>query len=242
MEFAFYHVEKREAERYFDSAIAGKENAEELKQLFQIAINSNHYMLFPYISTRTSDYRGYIDKWIEQYQALRAVSPYNYRAYSKTVTEDMSVVAIVATAFGIPKEKALQGLKSHAAFMSAEGVQGYLLEEYIAMECKNLGLLHCSGILKAIDFCLPDGSFLLQVKNKNNSESSPSMKTGARVSLWYRVTQKKSGGIVSYTTNWERLNCMIAAFSGRICSMSEEKFIMFIQDVVSKNPFILNCT
>lgn len=241
MEFAFYGIGREEAESYFEQAVSRLENPEELKQLFQIAITSKDFMLFPYISTRTSDFRGYIDKWIELYQGLRAVTPYTYRAYSKSVTEDRSVVAIVATAFGIMEEDALQGLKSHAAYMSAEGVQGYLLEEYIASESATHKLLHCSGILKAIDFCTSDGSFLLQIKNKNNSESSPSVKTGARVSLWYRVTQKKSGGIISYSTNWERLNCMIAAFTGKICSFSEEKFIAYIKDVVTKNPMILNC-
>lgn len=48
---------------------------------------------------------------------------------------------------------------NHNLFMSAENIQGNLLEEYIASKVHPYGFLWCDGnIVRAVDFCNTDGS------------------------------------------------------------------------------------
>lgn len=238
MELRMYDVTKGEVQAYFEGIV--KETDEELKALFSVALNSANFALFPHVNTRSADYRGYISQWIGMYRAVRSVNERNFRAFQKTMTEDLSVVALLSTALDVEEKLILEQLKTHNAFMSAEGVQGYLLEQYVASVACEHGLLHASGILKAVDFCAPDGSLLLQIKNKNNSEASPSVRTGLKIKLWYRVTPRKCEGKATYLTNWEKLNEIVSGFSGKACNMSEEKFIAFIRKAVAENKNILS--
>lgn len=72
----------------------------------------------------------------------------------------------------------------HNLFMSAENIQGNLLEEYISVSTRPYGWIWCNGnVLRAIDFCSSDGAVLLQIKNKSNTENSSSsaIRTGTTI-------------------------------------------------------------
>ncbi len=237
-----FGVEPHDVENYFDSvadSLIDNNLIDDAKAVFKVAVDSSDYTLFPHISANFRTYKEYVDAWIELYNFTRRRTAYNYKAIPKNVTDDMSVVKIISLVRGISREDALAGLSARNDYMLAESVQGYLLEEYIARETRGYGLLYVSGILREIDFCSKDGKFLLQIKNKNNSEASPSVKTGEKVTLWYRVSPKKVNGKLTYHNYWKKLNDIVTLQSGKPIDMSEESFLEFISGVIEANPHIL---
>jgi hypothetical protein len=131
--------------------------------------------------------------------------------------------------------------------MSAENIQGNLLEEYISLEIRPYGWIWCNGsVLRAIDFCSMDGSILLQVKNKSNTENSSSsaIRTGTTIKKWYRLgTQTKNGQkLPSY--KWGLLNDIINSHVvteiAPDCNMTEESYQEFLRLITSKNTQIIS--
>lgn len=135
--------------------------------------------------------------------------------------------------------------KAHNFFMSAENIQGELLEEYIAENVKNFGWLWCSGnSIRAVDFCKRDGSALLQIKNKNNTENSSSsaIRNGTKIEKWYRLKTRKKNGIPYPSYEWDKLNEIInkGIENGEVvCKMSEEGYAKFLDRVATENPGII---
>lgn len=120
--------------------------------------------MFPSIAGK-GDYKLYIDKWILQYVAAKNRSALTKEAAPKGSTSDPSLLQIVKTARGLSDDEVAEMLDAHNLFMSAENVQGYLLEEYIASVVTEQGFLYCAGnLLRATDFCSVDGKLLLQIK------------------------------------------------------------------------------
>lgn len=234
-----YGVSEKEVAEYFYSVCDRVSDSEELKAIFSVALNGGDFALFPYLSLNLSDYKQYIDAWIDLYVSARRCNPSNYKAPQKTVCDDLSVVKIITSACGIPYGEAYGQLKAHNRYMSAEGVQGYLLEEYVASVAQSHGFLYCSKILRCVDFSTPDGKILLQIKNKKNAEPAPSVKTGASIKRWFRVKAIKRKGKTEYVNNWAELNNIISAASGRQCNMCEEDFLTFIEIAVKGNSGIL---
>ena len=239
MELRQYKITAEQVREYFEKSLSRFGENSELRALFNVAVESEDFALFPYISANLRTFEEYIDSWVEIYFQYRSRTPYDYRVKPKAVTDDMSVVKIVAAAHGLSEEQAMSWLEARNAYMLAESAQGYLLEEYVAIAAREHGLLYASGILRAIDFCSSDGEFLLQIKNKNNSEKSPTVKTGKPVKMWYRVNFRREKGAVIYYNNWEKLNAMFSAISGRECTFSEEGFLAFIGNVVGANKKII---
>lgn len=91
----------------------------------------------------------------------------------------------------------------HKKAMASENIVGELLERYIAQELEPHGWVWASGsVLRAVDFIYPnsDGSFfLLQIKNRDNSENSSSkaIRDGTSIQKWFRTYSRRGG------TNWE---------------------------------------
>jgi hypothetical protein len=87
--------------------------------------------------------------------------------------------------------------------MGAENLIGNLLERYIASELEQNGWAWCAGsLVKSVDFIRrhEDGSwYVLQVKNRDNSENSSSaaVRIGTTIEKWFRTFSKKT------ETNWE---------------------------------------
>lgn len=135
--------------------------------------------------------------------------------------------------------------KAHNLFMSAENIQGELLEEYIAINVKNSGWIWCSGnTLRAVDFCKKDGSALLQVKNKNNTENSSSsaIRNGTEIKKWYRLKTKKKKTKPEPSYEWDKLNDIInndLDDDEEPCEMSEKGYQHFLKKVAKNNPDII---
>lgn len=122
-------------------------------------------------------------------------------------------------------------------------IQGDLLEEYIYKNVKENGWIWCKGkCVTSVDFMNPNENIYLQIKNKDNTENSSSKKVrnGTTIIKWNRLSTITSNKNVTSKTNWAKSNEIINNdLSVTQVSMSEKKYISFIEEVINKNPKIL---
>jgi hypothetical protein len=116
---------------------------------------------------------------------------------------------------------------AHRLSMSAENIQGLLLEEFLAEQLGEYGWYCCWGeSVRHVDFCNVDGS-LLQVKNRSNSENSSSsrVRIDQPIEKWYRVDARTG------LYRWSYFNDRYGT-----ARFSEENFAMFVQQILTRNP------
>jgi hypothetical protein len=126
------------------------------------------------------------------------------RAPQKPQTIPDSVVGTILNGFyGIEPASLPTIAETHLLSMAAENVVGELLERYIAQVLEPHGWVWCSGsVVRSVDFIFPSSSsappFLLQIKNRDNSENSSSsaIRDGTSIEKWFRSFSKKPA------TNW----------------------------------------
>lgn len=204
--------------------------------------------LFPNINMeKNSKPKEYIHRWVLTYcNAIKNMASQK-KAMPKTCCSDPIIKEIVKQARHIEDDNILDKQeKNHTLFMSAENVLGNLLEEYIAKNVRSYGWIWCAGqTLRAIDFCNINGTELLQVKNKSNSENSSSknIREGTTIRKWYRLGTTKKDGKPQPSYKWDKLNNIINTYGTKltsaICSMDEVKFQEYIREVIKKNPEII---
>ena len=217
----------------------------DLDKIFDIALKDKS--LFPSIRLNENlTYKTYLDKWISRYCQAVDNPPSKRIASPKTTCSDPALKLIVQTAKNLNSEAIDESCRYHNLFMSAENICGNLLEEYINSQIKDYGWIWCQGnSLKAIDFCSEDGSVLLQIKNKNNTENSSSNKIrkGTIIQHWYRLKSKKQAGKHLPVYVWEDLNLIINSNkgrnSGKNCRMNEESYQDFLKDTIKSNNKII---
>ncbi|MEB3291094.1 MAG: SinI family restriction endonuclease [Leptolyngbya sp.] len=144
-----------------------------------------------------------------------------------TVADPIISAIINARLTGLTTEHLEQIKYAHRLSMSAENIQGLLLEEFLAEELSDYGWYCCWGeSIRHVDFCNIDGS-LLQVKNRSNSENSSSarVRINQPIDKWFRV-DANSG---SY--RWSYFNDKYGTER-----FSEENFAAFVQRTLSGNP------
>jgi len=144
-----------------------------------------------------------------------------------TVADPIVSVIINARLTGLATEHLEQIKYAHRLSMSAENIQGLLLEEFLAEQLADYGWYCCWGeSVRHVDFCNIDGS-LLQIKNRSNSENSSSsrVRINQPIEKWYRVDAKTG----SY--RWDYFNEKYGTDR-----FSEENFIAFVQQILSCNP------
>ena len=138
----------------------------QLDIIFEIALQSRE--LFPRLSGVKSP-ENYIKHWVNEYRSAIQTPPHARQAKAKSACADPALKKIVMETLGVSESVADEKQAAHNLFMSAENVQGGLLEEYIAVSTKPYGWIWCAGqTLHAVDFCSSDEAVLLQVKNKYN--------------------------------------------------------------------------
>ena len=241
-------VKKRsETERSYAAAKNSVGNvSSDLDIIFSVALNKPS--LFPPINMPEENNEAYLIRWIKEYQNAVGNPPSSRVASPKSYFSDPAIKNIVKNARNMSDEEVNIGIKNHNLFMSAENAQGNLLEEYIASEIRQYGFVWCRGnSLKAIDFCNTDGSLLLQIKNKSNSENSSSNKIriGTTIKKWFRLGTATVNGKKEPVFKWDSLNKIIddnktEGHSLNTCSMSEEKYQDFIINVASANTNIIS--
>lgn len=129
------------------------------------------------------------------------------------------------------KERQLEQIQyAHRLSMSAENIQGLLLEEFLSEQLAEYGWYCCWGdSVRHVDFCNVDGS-LLQVKNRSNSENSSSsrVRINRPIENWYRVDANTGLYRWSYFNEKYDTDCF-----------SEANFVIFVQQVLTSNPAVL---
>jgi len=163
-----------------------------------------------------------------------------YHAYGERISSHASktpgtipdqAVNIIIQA-GLSKIKSAQMkdvVFAHRLCMSAENILGLLLEEFLFEKLSAHGWAMAWGeTVKHVDFCRKDG-FLLQVKNRSNSENSSSSKVrdGKPIERWFRVNATNG------RYQWEKLSTIVG--SG-ISDLTEECFQEFIRKTLKSNP------
>ena len=240
-----FEVSKSLIEAEFSKLIAGKPHLSDLQYIFDFAASNMGY--FPNLMlTDSATYKDYLARWVKNYEDAMSKLPSKKTAQPKGSCSDPAVKIIVQTVTAIDDKKAEEQNKYHNLFMSAENVQGGLLEEYIYKNIGKFGWIWCAGnTLQAIDFITKDGKKLLQIKNKSNTENSSSNKirTDTPIEKVYRLGTKTVKGEKQPKYNWDALNKVINSHKGSVqedCAMSEEDYIEFLKAVASANKNIIN--
>lgn len=219
----------------------GIEN-ENLDNIFEVAM-LDRKNLFP--NQNKSSAEECLRNWINGYIHSINNLPSSHMGEAKRTCSDPALAKIVKIACKLDDDEIEKMGNAHNLFMSAENIQGGLLEEYIAKNVEEYGWIWCSGnVLRAVDFCKRDGSALLQVKNKNNTENSSSsaIRNGTKIEKWYRLKTKMKNKKPYPSYDWEKLNDIInrdLEDDKMSCEMSEEDYQDFLDMVATENPDII---
>lgn len=236
-----FGVSVDEIKKSFETIIAGKANLSALKQIFNVAINELSH--FPNINNANS-YTNYLERWVKSYSDAMTNLPSKRTANPKTSCSDPAVKTLVQYVTKVDDDTAELQSKHHNLFMSAENVQGGLLEEYINSVVSHYGWYWCAGnVMRSIDFCSSDGT-LLQVKNKSNTENSSSsaIRSGTPIIKWYRLGTKSVSGKKVPDYKWATLNDIInthSSIKSDHCFMSEKGYQSFLAATAKNNPNII---
>ncbi len=144
-----------------------------------------------------------------------------------TVADPVVTTIINARLTGLTEEHLERIKYAHRLSMSAENIQGLLLEEFLAEQLVEYGWYCCWGeSIRHVDFCNVDGS-LLQVKNRSNSENSSSsrVRINQPIEKWFRVDART--GLYRWSYFNEKYDTD---------RFSEENFVVFVQRVLTSNP------
>ncbi len=218
----------------------------DLQIILEVGLNDKS--LFPNMRLPTdTTYIEYLEKWIKGYAESVKNPPSRRMASPKGSCSDPAIQTIVQIAAGADAEFVKRMSAYHNLFMSAENIQGNLLEEYISGVIRPYGWIWCNGnVLRAIDFCSSDGAVLLQIKNKSNTENSSSsaIRTGTNIKKWYRLGTQTRNGEKLPSSKWEILNAIINSHvtSGIApdCNMNEQSYQDFLRSVTLKNKEIIS--
>lgn len=218
---------------------------DDLNIIFDTAVKNRE--LFPGFNG-VDTVEEYIKRWVKSFHDANLNPPSKRIAKPKTSCTDPAIRTIVQNTQGLDSDAAIKGELTHNLFMSAENIQGNLLEEYISKNIRKYGFLWCKGnILRAIDFCNSTGTVLLQIKNKSNTENSSSsnIRSGTTIKKWYRLGTKTENGQKVPDYKWESLNTLVNDFKTEghnlePCNLSEESYLEFIKAVSKSNTNLIN--
>ncbi len=213
-----------------------------------LTVGLTNRSLFPNIRlAQDATYKDYLERWIKGYEDARQNLPSKRKASPKGSCSDPAIQTIVQIVTAVDDEFAARMAAYHNLFMSAENVQGNLLEEYISKSIQPYGWIWCNGnVLRAVDFCSSDGVVLLQIKNKSNTENSSSsaIRAGTNIEKWYRLGTQTQNGEKFPIYKWDVLNQIV---NGHVtsgispnCNMTEESYQKFLRDIASQNIDIIS--
>jgi hypothetical protein len=138
------------------------------------------------------------------------------------------------------ENKVAEIITAHRQAMLAENIVGNFLEEYIDEVLQGTKWICCYGeTLKYSDFCHPEG-YVVQIKNRNNTENSSSKKIrkNTKIKMWFRTFNQNG------KTNWPEIYKVFRAIEsngkykidGKEVRFSEDGFRAFVSRVIKSNP------
>lgn len=213
-----------------------------LEQLFLFAVENKD--LFTNIKVTVDNpvieiLNEYIKKWVSAYikdrendKLLNPLKNYGER--------DEALVSRVRASTGASEEVVQLFIDGHYLFMSAENMNGAILEQYLADVLEPSGWLWCAGaIYRAIDFCYfgKDEIVLLQVKNKYNTENSSSsaIRIGTDIIKWNRLNRpRRDSGLDRPLPNWQSLQNIINMPHINTL-LTEDSYLQYIEEYSTRN-------
>lgn len=217
----------------------------DLDGIFEVALRQRD--LFPSLKMHdTLTAQEYLNRWVKNYLDAMNRRPSTHRANPKTACTDPAIRVIVQASRGLTDAAAARYERNHNLFMSAENIQGNLLEEYIAGCIRPYGFLWCAGnVLRAVDFCNAAGT-LLQIKNKSNTENSSgsAIREGTSINKWYRLGTRTEHGMKLPDYKWDGLNRFVnehktAGYHLPPCNMNEGEYQAFLFRVAGENQNLI---
>lgn len=212
------------------------------KQLFILGLTDIGY-LFPNLNVKqtSTDPEDYIVKWLKRYYSAKI--PSNSTPNPKGSADDPAIAKMVQKKKNYTDSQLEKAIETHNLFMSAENIQGDLLEEYINQHSKFYGWIWAKGeSMRACDFIRRDSNGiteLMQIKNRDNTEnsSSSSVRSGTTIKKWNRLTTRKQNKKPYASFNWDELNKAMGIKSDH--SMNEADYMDFLIKVITNNPSLL---
>jgi hypothetical protein len=168
----FGNVSDEDIQEYFDSIFVAQQANAEVKSIFSVALKNKE--LFPNINLFSgSTYTDYIDRWLKGYIYADSNPPHLRVVSPKSSCSDPAIKSVVKIATNLSDEDAERQESHHNLFMSAENIQGQLLEEYISVAVVEHGWLWCKGNTMHERLChYMLGLYLVYLVN-HNYESPP---------------------------------------------------------------------
>lgn len=122
----------------FASLAGNKPELNDLEIIFEVGLTD--LSLFPNIKLSDSaTYMDYLEKWIKGYNDATSNPPSKRKASPKGSCSDPAIQTIVQIAMSTDENFATRMAAYHNLFMSAENIQGNLLEEYISVSTRPYG-------------------------------------------------------------------------------------------------------
>lgn len=182
--------------------------------------------LSPSIKANTPE--ALAEKWLQKYQkSYESRISQRISRPSGTVADPVIDTILSARLVSLTTVQLEQIRYAHRLSMSAENILGLLLEEFLAEQLADYGW-YCSWgeVIRHVDFCNRNGA-LLQIKNRSNSENSSSsrVRINQTIEKWYRVNAQTG------STQWSYFNQKYETER-----FSEQQFVLFIQNLLSRNP------
>lgn len=175
----------------------------------------------------------YLQNWVNKYVNDRD-NPALKRPLKNFGEKDSALITRIAANTGADEKTLSTYLTGHFIYMSAENMNGMILEEFLAEVLEPHGWKWCAGsVLRAVDFCYisKDEIILLQIKNKYNTENSSSsaIRNGTEIRKWNRL-RRPSAKVDRFAPipNWDALIKLINADKDLAKQLTEEKYLKYI--------------
>ncbi|GAB5055177.1 SinI family restriction endonuclease (plasmid) [Lactiplantibacillus plantarum] len=216
-----------------------------VRNLFTIGLG-NINRLFPKVGVKSSSTNpeDYISKWLKRYYNAYTHRQSTLSAKPKGSSNDPALSLIVQSNRNYDNKRTHQALTDHNLFMSAENIQGALLEEYINIHAEKDGWIWAEGeTMRACDFVRLDPVTyipeLIQIKNRDNTENSSSLaiRAGTQIKKWNRLKTKRKDNQPYPVFQWKMLNKMMKISPNNL--MSEDNYRNFLQQVAINNNNLL---
>ena len=174
-----------------------------------------------------------IEKWVQNFfDGYKGRISQRKSPKPGTVPDDIVNTIIQNCLPNLSSEDINSIVYAHRLSMSAENILGLLLEEFLSRKLSSLGWVMAWGeTIKSVDFCNEDG-FLLQIKNRSNSENSSSSKIrdGKPIKKWIRINANNG------CCGWEKLAELIGK---KVHGLNEKSFNHFVIKILKNNPHAL---
>lgn len=185
----------------------------------------------------------YIKKWCGNYVSERN-NPAIKKALKNYGEKDSALTARIKANTNASDEVLDNYVTGHFLYMSAENMNGAILEEYLCKVLEPEKWLWCAGaVYRAIDFCYFDEEHvvLLQVKNKYNTENSSSsaIRSGTDIIKWNRLNRPSKTSPDQPLPNWNKLQSLINVSEEATAKLNEQSYLKFIEDNSTKELLTL---